>query len=87
MIIAGVDHFANGGRPFQSTLNAARPGIANIGDHLIGILFENRPELVLETLGISKLINSIGGEDGQLATQNQSPPTVRYLRDLGGGKP
>lgn len=86
MGIAGLDDLAQRRRKFAAPLDA-RAGIADVDHHLVRVLLQDGADRGLEPLRIAVLVNSICGEQGQLAAQDQGSPTVRGLRGLSGGKP
>lgn len=76
VIVAGFNHLADSWRPFKTTLNT-RARVANVGNNLVWVLLEHGTKRDFKTLRIGILVSPICGEDGQLAAQNQSSPTVR----------
>lgn len=84
MFVAGFDNFADRRREFAAPLNASSR-VTDVFDYFVWVLFQNDAELRLEAIRISELINSICGENCDLAAYYQSHPTVRGPRGLGGG--
>lgn len=70
MILARLDHFADGWRPFQPPLDAGAR-VADVHDHFIRKPLQHRSQRGLEAFRIGVLVTAIGGEQDELAAQDQ----------------
>lgn len=81
VVVACFDDFAHCRREFAAPLNPCSR-IANVDDDLIRVALKHGSDIDLEPFRVGILVNSIGAEQGQQATQDQRLATLRGRQAL-----